>query len=169
MSQVPHEHKKEAPQTVQCAVVTVSDTRTLETDSGGQTVVDLLQSAGHEVLVRDIIPDEPEPMRQLLITLRDRPDIDAILMTGGTGLGSRDQTFETVSQLLDKSLPGYGELFRMLSYDQIGPAAMLSRATAGLIGRTVLLTMPGSRAAVQLAMEKIILPELGHLIREARR
>jgi len=169
MSDVPHEHRKEAPQTVRCAVVTVSDTRTLETDSGGQTVVDLLQLACHEVLVREIIRDEPEPMRRLLITLRDRQDIDAILMTGGTGLGSRDQTFETVSQLLDKSLPGYGELFRMLSYNQIGPAAMLSRATGGLIGRTVLLTMPGSRAAVQLALEKIILPELGHMIREARR
>jgi len=169
MSDVPHEHKKEAPPTVRCAVITVSDTRTLETDSGGRTVVELLRAAGHEVIEREIIPDEPEPMRRLLVTLRDRADIDAILMTGGTGLGSRDQTFETVSELLDKSLPGYGELFRMLSYDQIGPAAMLSRATGGLIGRTVLLTMPGSRAAVGLAMEKIILPELGHLIREARR
>ena len=168
MSQVPGEHRKEAPPMVACAGITVSDTRTLETDAGGQTVVELLQAAGHEVLLREIIRDDPEPMRQLLIALRNREDIDAILMTGGTGLGSRDQTFETVSGLLDKPLPGYGELFRMLSYDQIGPAAMLSRATGGLIGRTVLLTMPGSRAAVQLALEKVILPELGHLIREAR-
>ncbi|HUT09203.1 MAG TPA: molybdenum cofactor biosynthesis protein B [Thermoguttaceae bacterium] len=169
MSQVPDQHRQEAPRVVGCAVITVSDTRTFQTDTGGQTAVDLLGQAGHEVRLREIIPDEPERMRELLGRLRDREDIDAILMTGGTGLGSRDQTFETVSRLLDKPLPGYGELFRMLSYEEIGPAAMLSRATGGLIGRTVLLTMPGSRAAVQLAMEKIILPELGHLVREARR
>jgi len=169
MSQVPHQHRKEAPKVVRCAAITVSDTRTLETDTGGQTLVDRLTDAGHEVLVREIIRDEPQPMRKLLIDLRDRDDVDAILMTGGTGLGSRDQTFETVAGLLDKPLPGYGELFRMLSFDEIGPAAMLSRATGGLIGRTVLLTMPGSQAAVRLAMEKIILPELGHLLREAKR
>jgi molybdenum cofactor biosynthesis protein B len=150
-------------------VITVSDTRTPQTDAGGQTLANGLTGAGHEVLVRQIVRDDPEPMRELLIGLCDRHDIDAILMTGGTGLGSRDQTFETVGALLDKPLPGYGELFRMLSYDQVGAAAMLSRATGGLIGRTVLLTMPGSRKAVQLALEKIILPELGHLVREARR
>ena len=131
--------------------------------------MDGLSKAGHEVRFRQIIRDEPEPMRDLLVCLRDREDVDAILVTGGTGLGSRDRTFETVSNLIDKPLPGYGELFRMLSYEQIGPASMLSRATGGLIGRTVLLTMPGSRAAVQLAMEKLILPELGHLVREATR
>lgn len=169
MSSVPHQHRSEAPQTVGCAVVTVSDTRTLENDTGGQTIVDLLETAGHTVVERRILRDEPGPMRQLLESLRDRRDVDAVLMTGGTGLGSRDQTFETVAALLDKPLPGYGELFRMLSYAEIGPAAMLSRATAGLIGRTVLLTMPGSKAAVRLAMEKLILPELGHLVREARR
>ena len=169
MSRVPDQHRSEAPQTIGCVVITVSDTRTIETDTGGQTVVDLLSEAGHQVLARHIIPDEPAPMRELLESLRDQADVDAVLMTGGTGIGSRDQTFETVSRLLDKPLPGYGELFRMLSYEEIGPAAMLSRATAGLIGRTVLLTMPGSRAAVRLAMEKLILPELGHLVREARR
>lgn len=169
MSEVPSQHRKDAPQVVGCAVITVSDTRTLETDQGGQTAVDLLAGAGHQVLVREIIPDEPQRMRELLTALRDREDVDAVLLTGGTGLSSRDQTFETVSQLIDKPLPGYGELFRMLSYDVIGPATMLSRATAGLIGRTVLLTMPGSQAAVQLALEEIILPELGHLVREARR
>jgi len=169
MSEVPDQHRKEAPRVVGCAVVTVSDTRTLETDTGGQTLVDLLTAAGHRVAARQIIPDEPERMRAVIGDLCGRDDVDAILMTGGTGLGSRDQTFETVSRLIDKPLPGYGELLRMLSYDQIGPAAMLSRATGGLIGQTVLLTMPGSRAAVQLALEKIILPELGHLVREARR
>jgi len=169
MSQVPDQHRSEAPQIVRCAVVTVSDTRTRETDTGGQTVVDLLTQAGHEILGRHLIPDEPDEMRGLLTSLRDRDDVDAILMTGGTGLGRRDQTAETVAGLLDKPLPGYGELFRMLSYEEIGAAAMLSRAVGGLVGRTVLLAMPGSTAAVRLAMEKLILPELGHLVREARR
>ncbi|MBN2476829.1 MAG: molybdenum cofactor biosynthesis protein MoaB [Pirellulales bacterium] len=169
MTEVPDEHRRQAPQVVGCAVITVSDTRTPETDTGGQTIVDLLGQSGHQVLLREIIADEPEAMRQLLLQLGDRPEVEVILLTGGTGLGSRDQTFETVAELLSKPLPGYGELFRMLSYDQIGPAAMLSRATGGLIGRTVVLTMPGSRNAVRLAMEKIILPELGHLVREARR
>ncbi len=166
---VPEQHRDEAPQVVGCAVITVSDTRSLQTDTGGQTAVDLLRGAGHQVLLREIIPDEPQPMHELLTTLRDRDDIEAVLMTGGTGLGSRDQTYETVGRLIDKPLPGYGELFRMLSYEEIGTAAMLSRATGGLAGRTVVLTMPGSRAAVRLAVEKIILPELGHMVREARR
>jgi len=169
MSHIPDEHRKDAPRSVGCAVITVSDTRTPETDTGGQKAIELLRDAGHRVLLRQIIPDESKPMRKLLIGLRDRPDVDAILMTGGTGIGSRDQTFETIAGLLDKPLPGYGELFRMLSFEQIGSAAMLSRATGGLIGRTVLLGMPGSPAGVSLAMEKIILPELGHLVREARK
>ena len=108
-------------------------------------------------------------MRPLLEELRDRDDVDAVLLTGGTGLSSRDQTFETVSELITKPLPGYGELFRMLSYEDIGPAAMLSRAIGGLMGKTLVMTMPGSPAAVRLAMEKVILPELGHLIGQARR
>jgi molybdenum cofactor biosynthesis protein B len=169
LSQIPQEHRSQSPQTVRCVAITVSDTRTFETDTGGQTLVDRLTGAGHTVVLREIIPDEPRPMRELLTMLRDRHDVDAILMTGGTGLGSRDRTFETVEELLDKTLPGYGELFRMLSYQEIGSAAMLSRATAGLIGRTVLLTMPGSPEAVELALEKLILPELGHLVREARK
>ena len=169
MSDVPDQHRAEAPRTVRCAVITVSDTRILQTDTGGQTIVDLLTAAGHSVVQRHILRDEPAPMRELLETLRQDPEVDAILMTGGTGLGSRDQTFETVSGLLDKPLPGYGELFRMLSYHQIGAAAMLSRAAGGLLGRKVLLTMPGSRGGILLSMEKLILPELGHLVREARR
>ncbi len=169
MSQSTAEHRAQSPTALRCAVLTISDTRTLETDTGGQTIIGLLTSVGYTVVVREILKDEPEPMRQLLLALRDRDDIDAILMTGGTGIGSRDQTFETVSAMLDKPLTGYGELFRMLSYQEIGAAAMLSRATGGLIGRNVLLTMPGSPAGVLLAMERLILPELGHLVREARR
>jgi molybdopterin adenylyltransferase len=154
---------------VRCAVITASDTRTLATDRGGLLIADLLAAAGHEVAAREIIPDEPATMRALLAKLGGQPDLDAILMTGGTGIGSRDQTFETVSGLLSKILPGYGELFRMLSFEQVGAAAMLSRAIGGLMAGKILLTMPGSPAAVQLAMEKLILPELGHLVREARK
>jgi molybdenum cofactor biosynthesis protein B len=169
MSQSTAEHRATSPQAVRCAVVTVSDTRTPETDTGGQAVVDHLAAAGHTVAARAIIPDEPGRMRTLLNDYANRDDVDAVLLTGGTGLSSRDQTFETVSGMLTKTLPGYGELFRMLSYAEIGAAAMLSRAVGGLIGRTVVLTMPGSPAGVRLAMEKLIVPELGHLLREARR
>jgi molybdenum cofactor biosynthesis protein B len=108
-------------------------------------------------------------MGALLSELRDLGELDAVLLTGGTGISSRDQTFETISGLLTKPLPGYGELFRLLSFQEIGPAAMLSRAVGGLLGKIVVLTMPGSPAAVQLAMTRLILPELGHLVREARR
>jgi molybdenum cofactor biosynthesis protein B len=163
------QHKAQGPPSIRCAVITVSDTRTLETDTGGKAVIDYLTAAGHTVVAREIIPDEPARMRPLVESLRDRPDIDAILLTGGTGVTSRDQTFETISELLDKPLPGYGEIFRMLSFQEIGPAAILSRAVGGLCGGKVVLTMPGSPAAVKLAMEKIIVPELRHLVREARR
>lgn len=169
MSQSTTEHRQSSPQAVSCAVLTISDTRTPETDTGGRTIVELLEGAGHRVAARVILPDEPQRMKAVLAEQTARADVDAILMTGGTGLSSRDQTFETVSGLLTKPLPGYGELFRMLSYQEIGAAAMLSRAVGGLIGKTVVLTMPGSPAGVRLAMEKVILPELGHLVREARR
>ena len=116
-----------------------------------------------------LIESEPERIRELLAAYRDRDDVDAILITGGTGISRRDRTFDVVNEMLTTPLPGYGELFRMLSYEQVGAAAMLSRATGGLMDRKVLLTMPGSPAAVQLAMSKIILKELAHLVREARR
>jgi molybdenum cofactor biosynthesis protein B len=163
------EHKSQGPPSVRCAVITVSDTRTLETDTGGLAVITRLTAAGHTVVQREIIPDEPARMRPLLESLAQRDDLDAILLTGGTGISSRDQTYETVSSLLSKPLPGYGEVFRMLSFQEIGPAAILSRAVGGLIGNKVVLTMPGSPAAVRLAMEQIIVPELSHLVREARR
>lgn len=169
MSATAAEHRAQAPAVVRCAAITVSDTRTAETDTGGQTLVERLTSAGHAVVQRSIIPDDPGPMRALLQQLAQRGDVDAVLLTGGTGITGRDQTYETVTSLLTKPLPGYGELFRLLSYQEIGTAAMLSRATGGLMGRTVVLTMPGSPAAVRLAMDKVILPELGHLVREAQR
>jgi len=169
MSQSSDRHHAEAPKSVACAVVTVSDTRTLADDTGGATVVELLTAAGHTVAAREIVPDEPARMRTLLADFVARPDIDAVLLTGGTGLSSRDQTYETISALLTKPLPGYGEIFRMLSFQQIGPAGMLSRAIGGLCERTVVLTMPGSPNGVRLAMTELIVPELGHMVREARR
>jgi molybdenum cofactor biosynthesis protein B len=169
MSETVAEHRSQSPQAVACAVITVSDTRTLETDRGGPLVVELLEAAGHRCKSRQIVPDDAAFMRAIVQGLAGRGDIDAILLTGGTGIAQRDQTFETISALLTKPMPGYGELFRMLSFQEIGPAAMLSRAIGGLCGRTLVLTMPGSPAAVRLAMEKLIGPELGHLVREARR
>jgi molybdopterin adenylyltransferase len=162
-------HHADAPRTLACGVVTISDTRTVATDSGGKGVVERLLAAGHQVVERQIVPDDPQAIRALLHAWRQRGDVDAVLMTGGTGVSARDQTYETVQALLTKPLPGYGELFRMLSFQEIGPAAMLSRAVGGLYGPVVVLTMPGSPAAVALAMERLILPELAHLVREARR
>lgn len=169
MSQSVQDHRASSPQALRCAVATVSDSRTLTTDTGGQTIVELLLAAGHEVALRIIVPDEPDRLRETLNLARQDESIDALLLTGGTGLSSRDQTYETIRAALTRELPGYGELFRLLSYQEIGPAAMLSRAVGGLVGRLVVLTMPGSPAGVRLAMEKLILPELGHLVREARR
>ncbi len=169
MSQSVTDHRAEAPKRLSLAILTVSDTRTLETDTSGALIVELAEGAGHHVVERAVVPDEPERMCPLLQRYAARDDVHAILVTGGTGISARDQTYETVSALLTKPLPGYGELFRMLSYAEIGPACLLSRALGGLVGETVLLVMPGSRAAVQLAMAKIILPELPHLVREARK
>ena len=169
MSQSVSEHHADAPTSLNLAVVTVSDTRTIETDTSGALIVELGEAAGHRVVERTLIPDEPGVMRPLLQALGARGDLHAVLMTGGTGISPRDLTYETVSSLLTKPLPGFGELFRMLSYAEIGPACLLSRAVGGLMGAVVVLVMPGSRAAVQLAMSKIILPELPHIVREARK
>jgi molybdopterin adenylyltransferase len=167
VSQAVSEHRRAAPEMLDLAVVTVSDTRTLATDTSGALIIELALSLGHRIVARHLIRDEPAEMTPLLIGLCAVAELDAILVTGGTGISPRDRTYETVSALLTKPLPGYGELFRMLSYAEIGPACLLSRAVGGLIGQTVILVMPGSRAAVELAMRKIILPELPHIVREA--
>jgi molybdopterin adenylyltransferase len=169
MSQAVSEHRATAPDSLNLAVMTVSDTRTIETDTSGALIVAMAEGAGHRVLERVIVPDEPERMTPWLRACAARRALHAVLVTGGTGISPRDQTYETVTALLTKPLPGYGELFRMLSYAEIGPACLLSRAVGGLIGELVVLVMPGSRAAVELAMNQIILPELPHLIREARK
>jgi molybdenum cofactor biosynthesis protein B len=169
MSQTVSEHRLAAARALRLAVVTVSDTRTLESDTSGALILELTEAAGHQILDRAIVPDEPARISLLLEQYGRRDDLDAVLITGGTGISPRDQTFETVSALLSKPLPGYGELFRMLSFAEIGPACMLSRAVGGLMGELAILVMPGSRAAVNLAMTKIVLPELPHLVREARK
>jgi molybdenum cofactor biosynthesis protein B len=163
------EHHARGLKSLDLAILTVSDTRGIATDTSGALIVELSEAAGHRVVEREIVPDEPARMRPLLLSYRDRSDIHAVLVTGGTGISPRDRTFETVSELLTKPLPGYGELFRMLSYSEIGPASILSRAVGGLLGMMAVLVMPGSRAAVSLAMTKIILPELPHIVAEARK
>jgi molybdenum cofactor biosynthesis protein B len=163
------EHRAAARLSLNLAVVTVSDTRTIDTDTSGALIVALAEHAGHRIIQRDLVRDEPEAMTPLFRGFSSRAEIDAILVTGGTGISPRDRTYETVSALLTKPLPGYGELFRMLSYAEIGSACLMSRAVGGLINQTVILVMPGSRAAVELAMKRIILPELPHIVREARK
>jgi molybdenum cofactor biosynthesis protein B len=169
MSQSTTQHRCDSPKSVRCAVVTISDTRTIETDRGGALIVEMLAAGGHGVSGRHIVRDDPAEIEPLLKKLADPAATDAVLMTGGTGIAARDKTFETVSSLLTKPMPGYGELFRMLSYEDIGPAAMLSRAVGGVLNKVIVLTMPGSVAAVRLAMEKLIVPEIGHLVYEARK
>jgi molybdenum cofactor biosynthesis protein B len=169
MSQSVNEHRAAAPESLTLAVMTVSDTRTIETDTSGALIVSMAEAAGYRIANRVIVPDEPERMTALLRGYAACDDLHAVLITGGTGISPRDQTYETVTALLTKPLPGYGELFRMLSYAEIGPACLLSRAVGGLVGPQVVLVMPGSRAAVELAMSRIILPELPHIVREARK
>lgn len=161
------EHKHHAPPSVRCFIVTVSDTRTEDTDKSGRAIADLLTSAGHQVVGRIIVEDDAPLVRRTMTRQIASGAVDVIISTGGTGISSRDATFEAVSALFEKTLDGFGELFRMLSYQQIGAAAMLSRATAGLVAGRIVVALPGSEAAVRLAMEKLLLPELGHLVQQA--
>jgi molybdenum cofactor biosynthesis protein B len=163
------EHKAHAPASVRCFVLTVSDTRTEDTDTSGRAIADLLIAAGHHVAGRTIVKDDPDLVRGTIERQLAAPDLDAIITTGGTGITSRDSTYEAVSGLLQKRLDGFGELFRMLSYEQIGAAAIMSRACAGLAAGRIVVCLPGSEAAVRLAMEKLVIPELGHLVQQASR
>jgi len=148
-------------------VVTVSDTRTPETDTGGALAAELLGGEGHPVVRREIVPDDPARIAAVLGTALDDPDVRAVVLTGGTGVSPRDRTPEAVRPLLEREIPGFGELFRWLSYQDIGSAALLSRALAGLARGTVVFALPGSRGAIRLALERLVLPELGHLAGEA--
>jgi molybdopterin adenylyltransferase len=163
------EHKAQAPHSVGCFVMTVSDTRTDDTDTGGRAIVDLLTKAGHTVAGRTIVKDDPELVRGTIERQLANPQVQVIITTGGTGITSRDSTYEVVSGLLQKTLDGFGELFRMLSYEQIGSAAIMSRATAGLVAGRIIVSLPGSEGAVRLAMERLLIPELGHLVQQAAR
>jgi len=163
------EHRQAAPESIRCAVLTLSDTRTEADDKSGTFIRQALDWSGHQVAAYRILPDDPEQIRPLLVEWSLRDDIDAILTNGGTGIARRDSTYDAITSLLDKRLDGFGELFRMLSYQQIGAAAMLSRAIAGTIGSTIVIAMPGSSNAVQLAMEKLVLPELRHLVFELKK
>jgi molybdenum cofactor biosynthesis protein B len=161
------EHKARGPATVACFVLTVSDTRTAETDTSGGAIRSLLENAGHEVTGSRIVKDEPAVVRAV-VEEQAAAGASVVIITGGTGLTARDGSFEAIDSLLHKRLDGFGELFRMLSYHDIGPAAMLSRATAGTIHHTAVFLLPGSEKAVRLAMEKLILPELGHVVGQVR-
>lgn len=161
-----HEHKHHAPLQVRGMVISISDTRTPDTDVSGKYLVEILTNNGHQVSAYQLVKDEPDAIQTLLRQGIAAPDIQVILCTGGTGISVRDRSYEAVAALLDKRLDGFGELFRMLSYQEIGSAAMMSRAVAGIAEETVIFLMPGSHAAVALAMEKLILPELGHLVWE---
>ncbi|MBM6646752.1 molybdenum cofactor biosynthesis protein B [Bacillus sp. RIT 809] len=164
------EHKKQAPKEVRCKIVTISDTRTEETDKSGQLLHALLIEAGHKVTSYEIVKDDKESIQQAVLAGYHREDVDVVLTNGGTGITKRDVTIEAVSVLLDKEIVGFGELFRMISYlEDIGSSAMLSRAIGGTIGRKVVFSMPGSSGAVRLAMNKLILPELGHISFELHR
>jgi molybdenum cofactor biosynthesis protein B len=163
------EHRAQSPAAVACFVLTVSDTRTLGTDTSGQAIVELLEQAGHTVTGRDVVRDEPAAVAAIVKAEIARRQSRVIVTTGGTGIARRDSTYEALIDLFEKRLDGFGELFRMLSFQEIGPAAMLSRATAGVADGCALFLLPGSEHAVRLAMTRLILPELGHVARELTR
>ncbi len=156
-------HENDQP-SVPCAVVTISDTRTEKTDTSGQRMRQLLSDAGHELVASAIIPDEPHQIKMFLQRLAETGTCYAVLLNGGTGIAARDSTHEVIAELVSKQISGFGELFRRLSYEQIGAKAILSRAISGVYKRMVLYSMPGSTPAVELAVEQIILPTLAHSV-----
>jgi molybdenum cofactor biosynthesis protein B len=160
------EHKAKAPPSVPCYILTVSDTRTPETDASGRTIRELLEAAGHSVTGYAIVRDEPALVRDAVQRQLADGRARVIITTGGTGIASRDGTFEALDGLFEKRLAGFGELFRALSFQEIGPAAMLTRATAGTVGRAAIFVIPGSQNAARLALERLIVPELGHLAQQ---
>ncbi|WP_025692023.1 MogA/MoaB family molybdenum cofactor biosynthesis protein [Paenibacillus zanthoxyli] len=161
------QHRMEAPDSVNCYIITVSDTRTMETDKGGRLIETLLEESGYKIAGRIIVKDDYDDIRELIHECAGDSGIEAVLLTGGTGIAPRDTTYEAVKSLLDKEMPGFGEIFRYLSFaEDIGTAAILSRAVAGTIGSTAVFSMPGSVGAVKLAMTRLIIPELRHVMRE---
>ncbi len=160
------EHKAQAPTKIGCAVITCSDTRTPETDTSGYRIMNMLKDAGHGVLSYQLIKDEPKKIKAAVKKAAKNKRIQAVVINGGTGIAKRDSTFEAIDGMLEKRLEGFGEVFRYLTYQEIGSPAIMTRATAGTYKGKILFSTPGSENAVRLAMEKLILPELGHIIRE---
>jgi molybdenum cofactor biosynthesis protein B len=160
------EHKAQAPESIGCMVITCSDTRTPETDTSGQLIRKLLEGRNYTVIAYYVVKDEPGQILFRIAQGTANDAIQAIIVNGGTGISRRDSTFEAVDGILEKRLSGFGEIFRVLTYQEIGSSAMMSRATAGIVKGRMLFSIPGSENAVRLAMEKLILPELGHLVGE---
>ncbi|MFC2056909.1 molybdenum cofactor biosynthesis protein B [Chloroflexota bacterium] len=163
------EHKRESPHSVNCAVLTISDSRTEQDDESGKLLMQELSQSGHRVIAYALLKNDSEAIKQKISELLGQEELQVIITSGGTGLGHRDITVETLSSILEKKLSGFGELFRTLSYQEIGTASIMSRAIAGVAGRKVIICLPGSVGAVGLAVTKIILPEIGHMVREATR
>jgi molybdopterin adenylyltransferase len=164
------EHKLAAPRSVKCKIITVSDTRDKDTDKSGKLMIELLTEAGHEIIDYVIVKDEANPIRDAVIKGCKDDSIDVVLTNGGTGIALRDVTIETVQELFTKEITGFGELFRLLSYQEdIGSSAILSRAIAGVYLNKAIFSTPGSTGAVRLAMKKLILPEIGHVVRELQK
>jgi len=166
MAQQPHPDT--TGMTVNCAVITVSDTRLPETDRSGQLIKQLLLDAEHGVGAYTIVKDEPAQIQAQMEVLGKRSDLDAVIFNGGTGIAPRDTTYDAIEGLLEKTLPGFGELFRSLSYQEIGSRAIASRAIAGVYQSKLVFSLPGSTKAVELAMQRLILPELAHLVSQLR-
>ncbi len=163
-----HEHKTKAPRTIAFLVMTISDSRTEATDQSGKLIKQLLIEEGQQVIDYRVIRDEPEQIESLLREALVRQDLDVILLNGGTGISPRDGTYEVVSRLLQKQLEGFGEIFRYLSYQEIGSAAIMSRAIAGVAEGKVIISLPGSSGAVELAMRRLVLPEIGHMVSQVK-
>jgi molybdenum cofactor biosynthesis protein B len=164
-----HDHKHTAPKKVNCAVVIISGSRTEQNDESGKLIMQTLKDNGHQVTSYDILRNDADSIRRKLDELLDNDGLQVIITSGGTGASRMDLTIETISPVLDKKLDGFGELFRFLTYQEIGTGSILSRAMAGVARGKVIICLPGSTAAVRLAVEQIVLPEIGHLVREASR
>lgn len=160
------EHKAHAPHCVTCVVITCSDTRTSQTDTSGQLMMRLLKEHGHDLAGYHVIKDDPAQIRSVIEEAAAHDAVQAILVNGGTGISKRDSTFEAVDGMLEKRLVGFGEIFRYLTYKDIGSSAIMTRATAGIFRGRIIFSTPGSEGAVRLAMESLILPELGHIIQQ---
>ena len=153
---------------VNCAIITVSDTRTAQTDKSGRLIQQLLTDAGHQIVTYAIVKDEPKDIQDWLIKLDRQSELEAIIFSGGTGIAPRDTTYDVINDWLTKTIPGFGEIFRYLSYQEIGSRAIASRAVAGVKNQKAIFSLPGSSNAVKLALERLILPELNHLVKQVR-